>query len=75
MSIINIKLNKEEELIFNKYAKLHDISLSTLFKKALEEKIEDEVDLNLYNQAMKDHEKNPQDISFDEMKKQLDLDS
>ena len=31
------------------------------------EKNEEEIDLDLYNQAMKEHNKNPQDISFDEM--------
>ena len=34
---------------------------------------EDEIDLDLYNQAMKEHNKNPQDISFDEMMDMLDL--
>ena len=45
MSTITIRFNNDEEKIFTEYAKLHGIPLSTLFKKALEEKIEDEIDL------------------------------
>lgn len=28
---------------------------------------ENEIDLDIYNQAMKEHKENPQDIGFDEM--------
>ncbi|MGN9410254.1 type II toxin-antitoxin system RelB family antitoxin [Enterococcus faecium] len=35
------------------------------------EKIEDEIDLGLYNQAMKDHKENPTSISFEDMLKEL----
>lgn len=45
MSTITIRLNDEEQKAFNEYAKLYDIPLSTLFKKTLEEKIEDEIDM------------------------------
>ncbi len=37
------------------------------------EKIEDEIDLDLYHVAMKQHIKNPQVLSFDEMMKELDF--
>lgn len=52
MSTITIRLNSEEENIFNEYAKLYGIPLSTLFKQALEEKIEDEIDMKM----IKDYE-------------------
>ena len=45
MSTITIRLNKEEEKLFTEYAKMHNMPLSTLLKKALEEKMEDELDL------------------------------
>lgn len=47
MSTITVRLNEEETKIFNEYAKLHGVPLSTLFKKTLEEKIEDELDMQL----------------------------
>lgn len=52
MSTITIRLNSEEENIFNEYAKLYGMPLSTLFKQALEEKIEDEIDMKM----IKDYE-------------------
>lgn len=45
MDKITIELSVEEQKTFNKYAKLYGMSLPTLFKKALEEKIEDEIDM------------------------------
>ncbi len=74
MSTITVRFNKDEEKIFNEYAKLHGIPLSTLLKKALEEKIEDEIDLR----AIIDYEKRSQygDVEFytlDQAKEFLDL--
>lgn len=45
MSTVTVRLNEEEQKAFNEYAKLYDMPLSTLFKKALEERIEDEIDI------------------------------
>ncbi|OLS02474.1 type II toxin-antitoxin system RelB family antitoxin [Tissierella creatinophila] len=74
MCIIQIKLNQEEERTLNKYAELFDMPLSTLFKKALEEKIENEIDMK----SIEEYEKKVKDgsletYSFDEVKKMLDL--
>lgn len=60
--------------LFREYAKFHGMSLSDLFKKALEEKIEDEIDMKI----IKDYEervKNGIDDSksFEEVKKMLGL--
>lgn len=74
MCMIQINLNEEEERTFNKYAQLFDMPLSTLFKKALEEKIENEVDIK----TIEEYEKRVKNgtaetYSFDEVKKMLDL--
>lgn len=45
MDTITIRLNEEESQAFKEYAKLNNIPLSTLFKKTLEEKMEDEFDM------------------------------
>lgn len=39
MSTVTVRLNKEEQEIFNPYANLYGMPLSTLFKKTLEERI------------------------------------
>lgn len=47
METITIRLNKGESQTFKEYAELNDIPLSTLFKKTLEEKMEDEFDMSV----------------------------
>ncbi len=45
MNTVTVRLNQEERQAFHEYAKLQGVPLSTLFKKALAEKMEDEFDL------------------------------
>ena len=45
MSTITVRLNNEEARIYKEYAKFKNTPLSTLMKEALEEKIEEEIDL------------------------------
>ena len=52
MSTISLRLNKEEERLFKNYAEFTGEGLTTLLKKALTEKIEEEYDL----QAVKEYE-------------------
>lgn len=44
--IVSISLRKEEEQLFKNYAEFIGVELSTLFKRALLERIELEQDLN-----------------------------
>ena len=47
----SIRLSAEERTLAESYAKLHAISLSEAFKKALFEKIEDEYDIAVAEEA------------------------
>ncbi|NMA94984.1 MAG: hypothetical protein GX974_02985 [Clostridiales bacterium] len=74
MSTITVRLNDEEERLYKEYAKLKNVSLSTLMKEALEEKIEDEVDLKAileYEKRLANDE--AEHISFEEIKKRLSI--
>jgi len=73
MSIISLRMNKEEEKIIKEYAKANNISVSELFRSSVLEKIETDIDVALYQEAMKEHQDAPNDISFDEMVKELDI--
>lgn len=53
----SIRLTEEERKLADSYAKLHSISLAEAFKKALFEKIEDEYDIVIAEEAYKDYEK------------------
>jgi len=74
MSTITVRLNEDEQKIFDEYAKLQETPLSTLMKQSLEERIEDELDLK----AIKDYEERLQKdeievYDYDEVKKMLGL--
>ncbi len=49
------------------------IGLNDLFKEAVLEKIEEDIDLDLYKQAIEDFKKNPVFYTHDEVKKELGL--
>jgi uncharacterized protein (DUF1778 family) len=74
MNLITLRINDDDDNLIRNYAKVNNISISELMRQAVLEKIEDEIDLDLYNQAMKEHNENPQDISFDEMMIELGFD-
>jgi len=74
MSVFSLRLNEQEEKIIKEYAKLNNITVSELFRSSVLEKIEADIDLNLYKDAIDEHINHPSDISFDEMMKELNQD-
>ena len=70
----SIRLTAEEKKLADSYAKLHAISLGEAFKRALFEKIEDEYDIALadeaYNEYIRDGRKSR---PIDERWRELDL--
>lgn len=73
MSSISLRMNEEEEKLIKEYAKAQNISISELVRSSVLAKIEDDIDVGLYRQAMQEHVKQPEDISFEEMMKELDI--
>lgn len=73
MSTISLRISEQEEKLIKEYAKGKNVSVSELFRLTVLEHIENDIDVDLYKQAMKEHESNPSDISFDNMMKELDL--
>lgn len=70
----SIRMNQEERAIAESYAKLHSMSLGEAFKRALFEKVEDEYDIAVGEQAYKEYlESGKQSKSFSELRKELDL--
>ena len=51
----SIRLTEQERNIADSYARLHSMSLSEAFKKALFEKIEDEYDLAVADEAYREY--------------------
>ncbi|RRD95239.1 antitoxin [Clostridiales bacterium COT073_COT-073] len=54
----SIRLSEEEKKLANSYATVHGISLGEAFKRALFEKIEDEFDVSVANEAYEEYLKN-----------------
>ncbi len=72
MTVTTIRLNKEEEKFFKAYADLTGENMSTLFKSALAEKIEDYLDLQAGLEAMKNL--SGETVTLDEMMEELNID-
>ena len=51
----SIRLTPEEKSLAESYAKLHSLSMGEAFKKALFEKIEDEYDITVADEAYKEY--------------------
>lgn len=77
MGTITVRLNPDEQRAFSEYAKLNGVPLSTLFKKIMEERIEDEFDMKCIREYENDEndvkDRNTQTVDHDELKKMLGL--
>lgn len=70
----SIRLTEEEKELANSYAKLHALSLGEAFKRALFEKIEDEYDIAVADEAYREYcADGKTSRPFSELKKELAL--
>ena len=69
--ITSLRLNDEEQKLISKYAKLHNLSVSAFIRQAVIERIEDEYDCKLFEQALREFEADPVIYTWDEVKKEL----
>ncbi|MCD8328901.1 MAG: DUF6290 family protein [Ruminococcus sp.] len=51
----SIRLTEQEKKLAESYAKLHSVSLGEAFKNALFEKIEDEYDISVFEEAHREY--------------------
>lgn len=70
----SIRMTEEEKMLANSYAKLHAISLGEAFKKALFEKIEDEYDITVGEEAYKEYvQEDKKSRPIEELWKELNI--
>ncbi len=69
----SIRLTEEEKALAESYAKLHSMSVGEAFKRALFERIEDEYDIAVADEAYEEYLANPETHTHEEMKELLDL--
>ena len=73
MSKISIYLSEDDEELVRRYCEKHNLTMSAAFRDALIEKIEDEIDIILGEEALKHLRENPKTYSLEEVEKMFDL--
>lgn len=68
-----IHLTKQENDLIESYAKSHNLSISEFFKNVVLEKIEDKIDVKLFNKAYTEHLNDGITYSHKELKKEINL--
>lgn len=71
---VSLRLNDEDTQLIKTYAAMYGITVSELIRRSTIERIEDELDLKTYNEAMKEYKQNPVTYSLDDVMKELALD-
>lgn len=69
----SVTLDENETMLVQKYAVLNAVSISELLRQSVIERIEDEYDLQAFEQAMQDFKANPQTYTLAEIKKEMGL--
>ena len=72
MGMVSLRLNAAEEELFRSYAVHTGKSLSELFKTALVEQIEDQLDYEVGIKALKNYQENPITHSIDDVIQELE---
>ena len=71
---MTVRLSGEDKSLITRYAQIKGVSVSDLVREAILERIEDEIDMELYRQGMEEFLKNPLTYSFEEVAKDIGLD-
>ena len=70
---ISLELPGEDAALFKKYADLQNMSLSDFIRNIVFERIEDEYDLKVYEEALEEFKKDRVTYSLDEMKERFKI--
>ena len=73
MSVLSIRMSDEEYKALEKYAKVKSISMNQAMKQAFFEKLEDEFDIELFDEAYAEYLKDSKTYSIDEVIKELGI--
>lgn len=68
---ISLRLSDRDGDLFKRYAAMNGLSVSELVRETVLERIEDEFDLALYDQAMQAFKDDPRRYSLAEVEKEL----
>lgn len=71
MPTITIRLSDDEKKFIERMAELNGLTVSKISRDIILEKLEDQIDLETYNQLIALHHEKDESISHEEMKKEL----
>ena len=71
--VISIRMTDEEKQLADAYAKLNGVSLSEAIKRAFFNEIEEEYDIALADETLREYEKDHKMYTHEEVKKILGL--
>lgn len=70
---VSLRLDNSDAELIKAYAEMNGISVSELFRQTVLERIEDELDLKAYEEAMAEYKADPTTYSLEEVIRELDL--
>lgn len=70
---ISIRLSQAENDLIRDYAHMQGITVSELMRQTVLDRIEDELDIKLFEEAYEDFKKNPQTYTLEEAERELGL--
>ena len=70
---ISLELPDEDAVLFKRYADLQNMSLSDFIRNTVFERIEDEYDLKVYEEAAEEFKKDHTAYTLDEMKERFKI--
>lgn len=70
---VTLRLSDADMRMIRDYAKLKGQTVSEVMRRAMLEKIEDEIDLDCYNRALSEWKKNPITYTQDEVERMLGI--
>lgn len=71
--VISVRLSEQENTLIKNYAKLYNTSVSDIIRRAILERIEDELDMRAYEKAKAEYLADPVTYSLDEVAKELGI--
>lgn len=70
---VSLRLNNNDSELIKAYAEMNGISVSELFRQTVLDRIETELDLKAYEQAMKEYKADPTTYALEDVIKELNL--
>lgn len=73
MAIINVRVNEADKRLLESYAKSNKKTISDVIRESIDDIIENEIHLKLYQEGMKEFEKDNTTYTHDEVLKELGI--